>query len=67
MSEENNSKAWYKSLTVQGLVAAIVVLCVLPRIGVELDPAWSNEITMALVGWVVVGLRNAQGDGLSLK
>lgn len=61
------AKPWYKSLTIQGLIAAVVVLVVLPRMGVEIDPSMTKEINLALIGWVVVGLRSAQGDGLSIK
>lgn len=61
------AKPWYKSLTIQGLIAAVVVLVVLPRVGVEIDPSMTKEINLALISWVVVGLRAAQGDGLSIK
>jgi len=64
---ETAAKPWYKSLTIQGLIAAVVVLIVLPRMGVEIDPSMTNEINLALISWVVVGLRRAQGDGLSIK
>jgi hypothetical protein len=60
-------KPWYKSLTIQGLIAAVVVLCVLPRMGIEIDAAYNTEIMVALVGWVVTGLRNSTGTGLTIK
>ena len=64
---ETAAKPWYKSLTIQGLIAAVLVLVVLPRMGVEIDPSMTKEINIALISWVVVGLRSAQGDGLSIK
>ena len=67
MSEEQTKiekKSWYKSLTVQGVLAALVVLVVLPRLGVELPAEYLNEIYAAVSAAVVIGLRNASGGGI---
>ena len=66
MSEEQTKiekKSWYKSLTVQGVLAALVVLVVLPRLGVELPAEYLTEI-YAVSAAVVLGLRNASGGGI---
>ena len=67
MSEEQTKiekKSWYKSLTVQGVLAALVVLVVLPRLGVELPAEYLTEIYAAVSAAVVLGLRNASGGGI---
>lgn len=67
MSEEQTKiekKSWYKSLTVQGVLAALVVLVVLPRLGVELPAEYLTEIYAAVSAAVVIGLRNASGGGI---
>tara|TARA_Y100001963_G_scaffold56230_1_gene78621 strand:+ start:473 stop:682 length:210 start_codon:yes stop_codon:yes gene_type:complete len=67
MSEEQakiEKKSWYKSLTVQGVLAALVVLVVLPRLGVELPAEYLTEIYAAVSAAVVIGLRNASGGGI---
>ena len=62
-----SGKPWYKSMTMQGLAAAVVVLCVLPRLGIEVPAEYASDIMAAVVSWAVIGLRNAQGSGLALK
>ena len=57
-------KSWYKSITVQAVLAALVVLVVLPRVGVELPAEYLTEIYSAVAAAVVLGLRNASGGGL---
>ena len=67
MSEDQTKiekKSWYKSLTVQGVLAALVVLVVLPRLGVELPAEYLTEIYAAVSAAVVIGLRNASGGGI---
>ena len=59
------AKKWYKSTTIQALVASAVVLVVLPRMGIEIPAEYSTEIYAALAGAVILGLRKASG-GLAL-
>lgn len=61
----DGAKKWYKSTTIQALVASVVVLVVLPRMGIEIPAEYSTEIYAALAGAVILGLRKASG-GLSL-
>ena len=63
--EETGSKKWYKSTTIQGMIGAVIVLVVLPRIGVELPQEYLTEIYTAVAGWIVFGLRKSTG-GISL-
>ena len=58
-------KKWYKSTTIQAVVASVVVLVVLPRLGIEVPAEYSTEIYAALASAVILGLRKASG-GLSL-
>lgn len=58
-------KPWYRSITVQAVAAGLVVLVVLPRLGVEIPADYTADIYTALAGWIVVGLRNASGGGLT--
>jgi len=62
---EAAGKSWYKSVTVQAVLAAVVVLVVLPRVGVELPAEYLTEIYGAVAAAVVLGLRNASGGGLT--
>lgn len=61
----NGAKKWYRSTTIQALVASIVVLVVLPRLGIEVPAEYSTEIYAALASAVIIGLRKASG-GLAL-
>ena len=56
-----SGKKWYKSTTIQAVCAAIVVLVVLPRFGVEVPAEYSTEVYAALASAVIIGLRKASG------
>jgi len=62
---EATGKSWYKSITVQAVLAAVVVLVILPRVGVELPAEYLTEIYGAVAAAVVLGLRNASAGGLT--
>ena len=63
--EKAVGKPWYKSLTVQSVIAAVVVLVLLPRLGVALPAEYMAEIYAAVSAAVVLGLRNSSGGGLT--
>ena len=58
-------KPFYKSKTVLSLVAAIVIIAVLPRLGYAVPEEYVNDVYLALVSLVVVGLRDGGTAGLS--
>ena len=60
------SKVWYKSKTVLALIAAVICVAVLPRLGYPLPEEYSKEILTALVAVILYGLRDAQG-GIDMK
>ena len=60
------SKIWYKSKTVLALLAAVVCVAVLPRLGYPLPEEYSKEILTGLVAVILYGLRDAQG-GIDIK
>lgn len=57
----NKSKNWYQSKTVMAIIAAVLCVAVLPRLGYPLPEEYSNEIFTALVALILYGLRDAQG------
>ena len=54
-----SAKKWYKSTTIQAVIAAIVVLVVLPRFGIEVPEDYSQDVYIGLASLVAVGLRKA--------
>ena len=65
-SEIDQPKKWYRSTTIQAIVAAVIVLVVLPRLGIEVPKEYTTEIYAGLASAVIIGLRKASGSGLSL-
>ena len=58
---KKRTKKFYKSKTVIGIILALVIVVVLPRLGVELPAEYSNDIWAALAAFIVFGLRDASG------
>ena len=58
-------KSWYKSLTVQSVIAAVIIVVLLPRLGVELPAEYLTEIYAAVSAAVVLGLRHSSAGGLT--
>ena len=58
-------KAIWKSKTCIGLVLALLLVIVAPRLGLTLPAEYSTDIWAALVAFIVFGLRDAKG-GLSI-
>jgi len=58
----SKSKNWYQSKTVIAIIAAVLCVAVLPRLGYPLPAEYSNEILTGLVALILYGLRDAQGS-----
>ena len=63
MASQKN-KPFYKSKTILALIAGVLAMVVLPRLGYPMPEEYVAEIQLAIVSLVVVGLRDGNGSKL---
>jgi len=55
-------KPFYKSKTILALVAAIIVIAVLPRLGHPVPEEYLRDVYLAITTAIIVGLRDGAGS-----